>query len=211
MIIKKTHAIFILDESGSMGSIREETIQAFNQQVETIKENSEKVATEVTLVTFNTEVNEPIHWKQPADSLVELTEKDFIPNGMTALYDAVGTTISKFQKDPDYDDEAVTFLVIIVTDGLENNSKEYGQSLPALIKDQEANGRWTFTYLGANQDVLAVAKAMNINASNASQYVATAQGVGEASKGLTRGISTYFSATSTGQTQVQNFYNPKED
>lgn len=211
MSIKKTHAIFILDESSSMGLIAQETISAFNQQVETIKENSKDIGTEVSLVTFNTNVNKPIHWKVSVDKVKDLSFEDFQPQGLTALYDAVGTTIDKFKGDPDFNDEEVSFLVVIITDGYENNSKEYGETLPALIKELTDNERWTFTYLGANQDVLSVANAMNINVSNSSSFGATLDGVKVASQGITRGLTAYYSATSKGETQVENFYEDKKE
>ena len=69
----KTRVAVILDRSSSMQSIRNETISAFNEQVDAIKETSKDMDTKVSLVTFSTEVDGPVVWNQPVGKLKKLT------------------------------------------------------------------------------------------------------------------------------------------
>ena len=92
--------------------------------------------------------------------------EDYTPCCCTPLYDAMGFTITAMRNHvKDMDD--VTVVVTIITDGMENASKEYdGGSIKSLVEKLRTEG-WTFTYMGANQDSVEVASSMSIrNARN---------------------------------------------
>src|SRR5437763_7510428 len=64
-----------------------------------------------------------------------------------------------------------TVIVAIVTDGLENASKEWqGFQVKELVEQQQRDYSWVFTYLGANQDAISVAHHIGINPSAALTY-----------------------------------------
>lgn len=164
-----THVAIVLDRSGSMASCRAETINGFNEQVQKItgktKTDGTADTTLITLVLFNHEV-EFVHFVSPVDSLREITAEQYVPNGSTAMLDAVGLTLTRFEREVE-DDEQTRYLVIIITDGEENDSKEFTyERIAEMIQKRQQTGRWTFSYMGANQDLSDLSKRLNIPKSN---------------------------------------------
>ena len=205
--ITKVHDVIVLDQSGSMGSVRDATISMFNEQVDSILTNSKNIDTNVSLVTFSSVVNEPTFWEEPVDKMAKLTEKDYYPSGLTAMLDAVGFVINKLRELDDADKKDVVFLVSIVSDGYENNSREHSyESIAKLIKDCEATKRWTFTYLGANQNLADVANKMNISINNTMKFCADSVGVKNASFASSNMRSVMYSAYSDGDTQSDSAF-----
>ena len=148
--------IFILDESGSMESMLKEPVQAVNMFVKNQQETIENGSSTFSLWKFNTKVTNVIDDK----NLQEVTEfSEFKPNGMTALYDAIGLAITtKMLKK---NNENV--ICVILTDGEENSSSKYtSKTILQLIKKMETEHKWSFVYLGANQDAFAVGGGLGI-------------------------------------------------
>jgi len=206
----KNYVAIVLDESGSMQSISNEVIGAFNQQVETIKANSSDMETLVSLVTFNSDVDKPKLWNQPDSNLNEISYKDYQPRGMTALNDAIAMTIEKLQLVEDKDDPLTSFLLIVITDGEENNSKRfpgmYNPSIGKMIKAVQDTNKWTVTFMGANQNIDVASQALNISAGNAIAFSASKDGMKKASLTVTRGLTSFYSSRRDGDTSVKNFY-----
>ena len=164
------HKIFnliILDESGSMESIKAPILSGFNEVVQTIKGAAQQFPEQqhsVTLVTFNGLGITTRLDNQPAEQLTELTDALFKPNASTPLYDAMGRSLLRLEwlveKETNY-----TVLVSILTDGEENASREFSgpqiQAMIARLKQRD----WSFTYMGANQDVQKIAGSLSINQS----------------------------------------------
>jgi uncharacterized protein YegL len=158
------HNLIILDESGSMESIKNATIQGFNEVVQTIKGVEKQYPEQkhyISLVTFNgLGIKNKLFCKK-VRNLKQIDGNSYRPDSMTPLYDAIGFSASKLlkklEKKKDYN-----VLVTILTDGLENASKEYsGRAIKELIEDLRQKG-WTFTYIGANHDVEKVAASISI-------------------------------------------------
>lgn len=156
--MKKTKKIFnviILDESGSMHSIKAPTISDFNEVFETIQ-NAEKQYEDqvhfVTFISFNTDGIKTHLFNQPAAMLKPLTNASYHPGNGTPLYDAMGYGLNKQRESiASYEDTRV--LVTILTDGEENASNEYNDlAIKSLISELNKLG-WTITYIGANHDV----------------------------------------------------------
>ena len=202
----KTQIAIVLDRSGSMGVCRKETIDAFNEQVKTIRQNSKKgMDTRVSLFTFGTVADEPKFFNEPATSLEELTMEDYVPEGYTAMYDGVGMAITRLNDLKE--DKDTAYLVVIISDGEENNSKEFNAAkIAEKIKSLEATRHWTFTYLGANQDLSQVSKRLNININNTMDFASTGAGVRAAQASVLCATSAYLGARAGGQTNVDNFY-----
>lgn len=198
----KTQTIvsFILDKSGSMGIVRDATISGFNEYLTTLK-NDAMTDYNFSLTLFDTDVikKESV----PIASVPALTSETYIPAGNTALYDAVCSTIKQIPNDTDK-----KVIVIIMTDGEENASREYTQvHMRDLIKEREAKGNWKFVYLGANQDSYASAQKFGISAMNASNFNTTAGGMKATMRGVAQNTM-FYSASATNNTQ--DFFSQKD-
>jgi len=148
--------IFLLDESGSMGSMGKEPVQAVNKFIQDQKSILGDDGATFSLWKFNSTVTKLID-DIPLKDVSEFI--DFLPNDMTALYDAIGNAISTKKKKVSYDN----VICIILTDGLDNSSVEYTlQNVNSMIKEMETNHNWKFVYLGANQDAFAVGSKMGM-------------------------------------------------
>ncbi len=163
----KLYLAMVLDESGSMCCGYQETINGFNEQLQTIKATQEdNVDVEVILTTFNFGAKVVKDFVALED-VAELTENEYSPNGGTAMYDGVGLTISKLLERDDITDDNTQVLMVVLSDGAENMSQKYTQSTVAeMIQTVKETNRWTITYMGANQDLSKIAKGLNIDAGN---------------------------------------------
>ena len=171
--------LIILDESGSMQSIKKEAIDSVNETVQTICSAQRKHEGQehfVSLVTFNDTVK-TVYECVPAAEVKELTAETYRLDCCTALYDAMGMSLYALRPKVAEDDKV---LVTVVTDGCENASREYsGKAIKALVDELKAKG-WVFAYIGANQDVEAV--ATNISITNVMNFEATSKGTAMMSK-----------------------------
>lgn len=157
----KIFNLIIIDESGSMQSIKNAAINSVNETIQTIRSAQRKHEDQehyVSLVTFNDDVK-TIYECVPVDEVKELTAESYLPDCCTALYDAMGISLNALRKKVAEEDKV---LVTVVTDGYENASKEYsGKAVKALV-DELKKKNWVFAYIGANQDVEAVAATISI-------------------------------------------------
>ena len=165
--------LIIIDESGSMQSIKKAAIDSVNETIQTIRSAQKKHEDQehyVSLVTFNDDVK-TVYECGAVNEVKELTAETYRPDCCTALYDAMGISLNALRKKVAEDDKV---LVTIVTDGYENASKEYdGKAIKALVDELKAKD-WIFAYIGANQDVEAVAATISIT--NVMQFEATPLG-----------------------------------
>ena len=166
--------LIIIDESGSMQSIKKEAIDSVNETIQTIRSAQKKHEDQehyVSLVTFNDDVK-TVYECVAVNEVKELTVETYQPDCCTALYDAMGISLNALRKKVAEDDKV---LVTVVTDGYENSSKEYsGKAIKALVDELKVNG-WVFAYIGANQDVESVAATISIT--NTLKFNATSAGV----------------------------------
>lgn len=163
-----TYVGFVGDHSGSMGEkvdpyvedspIRKDLARTnFNEQIASLKkESDEGMETIVTVVEFDNEIQCPYD-NVPVEEIEPL--EDYWTRGMTSLYDAIGYCIARIKSRMEADSrDNKAALIIIETDGYENASTDYNrhdggrERLKDLIKEMEATGRWTFTFLGAGLD-----------------------------------------------------------
>jgi len=155
--------LIILDESGSMYSIQNEALMGVNETFQTIRSAQRKFPEQehyISFVSFNSDAVKTIHNCIPALEVRDITSDDYNPNCATPLYDAMGQSINTLrQKVADVDH----VLVTIITDGYENDSREYNRfAIQHLITELKGRG-WTFAYIGAEHDVEAVAHDLNID------------------------------------------------
>lgn len=164
MTTQKVYNLIILDESGSMQSIKKATINGFNEVLQTIKGMERKhpeLKQYVSFVTFNGMGIKTLIDLKPAIVLKELDEKKYKPDSNTPLFDAIGFGINKLKTEI-VDESEKNVLVTILTDGEENSSNEFDvKAVKSLIEQQKTLG-WTFAFIGANQDVEKVAFSISI-------------------------------------------------
>ena len=165
--MKKTQVfnVIILDRSGSMECIRQAAVEGFNETLAGIKKAQEKFAETqdhfVTLVTFCSCETKHVFDKTPVTDAHPLKMEDFQPCCNTPLYDAMGITLTAMRKHVKEIEDSVV-VVTIITDGMENASREYnGKTIKELVERLRGEG-WTFTYMGANQDSAEVAMKLFI-------------------------------------------------
>lgn len=177
----KIYNLIILDESGSMESIKKPTVSGFNELVQTMKglqkEHKEQKHF-ISFITFNGLGIKTKLFNQPVEELSLITEKMYNPDASTPLYDAIGDAVLRLKHEI-YTQENYNVLVTILTDGEENSSTKFsGKEIKIIIEDLQKNN-WTFTYIGANQDVLKVAADLAIPVSNTLSYCADEEGLKE--------------------------------
>jgi hypothetical protein len=166
---QKVHVAIILDESGSMESCRQQTIDGFNTYLKTLQED-DKSEYVMTLTKFDSYFGDPVCREVYSNALIEkatgLSMETFTPRGSTPMYDAIGQSVNKISES-----SADKFIVVTLTDGGENSSTEFNKdSVKKLIAQKEALGNWTFVYLGANQDAWAEASRMGFQSGNVANF-----------------------------------------
>ena len=163
----KVYNLIILDESGSMQSIKKTIMNGFNEVVQTIKsvalEYPEQEHT-VSFVSFNCSGIKKIHENSKIELLNQIDERSYQPNGGTPLFDAMGASIFNLNSIIEKENpKNYNVLVTILTDGAENASKEHtAQSIKEMVELYKSKN-WTFTYIGANHDVNIFASRISIN------------------------------------------------
>jgi hypothetical protein len=178
----KTYVSFILDETGSMRSVKSQTIRGFNEYLATLKEKPKGVR--FTLTQFNSNKVEVVHDGVKLEKVPELTSETYKPNNLTPLYDAIGRTINAIG-----DKENV--IIAIQTDGEENHSKEYTREMIYDMIQQKQKDGWTFVFLGADIDAYEASARIGVDVGNVLNYAGvdtteTFRAVGQVTASLTQ-------------------------
>ena len=172
-----TEIVFILDRSGSMSGLEDDTIGGFNALIE--KQKQEAGEAYVSTILFDN-FSEVIHDRVRLDRVPRMTRKEYYVRGCTALLDAVGGAIHHIGNVHKYareEDRPEKTLFVITTDGMENASRSYTYDrLKAMIQRQEKEFGWEFLFLGANIDAAREAARFGIRADRAANYHADRQG-----------------------------------
>lgn len=146
-----TELVFILDRSGSMSGLEADTIGGYNAML--AKQQAVVGECHITTVLFDNNY-ELLHDRIDIKAVSPMTDKEYQVGGSTALHDAIGRTICKIanaQKHTADDYRAEKVMVVIITDGEENSSREYSSDkVKAQIERQKTKYGWEFIFLGAN-------------------------------------------------------------
>jgi hypothetical protein len=208
-----TLIILVLDRSGSMSPIAEQTIAGVNSFIKAQKEIPGDA--KFTLVQFDDQFD-TIHFMLPMNLVPKLTSARYVPRASTSLLDAIGQTIDKTGKtlatmDEDFRPGRVIFA--IMTDGEENSSKEYTQpQINQMIKHQREKYNWEFHFLGAGQDAIKVAASYAIPMQFAMNIQGTAKGIARAFDTYSANIgSSRLSGQSVSYSDMDRLNNSKED
>lgn len=174
----KTDITFILDRSGSMYKIRDDTIGGFNSFIS--DQQKEKGEAVVSLYQFDDQYQVDYEAKDLKD-VEGLNTNTFVPRGNTALYDALGKTIVKTGERLSAINESERpdkVVLVVLTDGQENYSKEYNsKKIAEMIKHQQDFYNWKFMFLGANQDAILAARTIGIAKDYSLTFAADGDGV----------------------------------
>ena len=168
---KKTLYHFVLDKSGSMSNCKETTIEGFNNQLKTIEELQKEFPEqefEVSLTVFDNEV-ETLYSHVSINQFRPLTTNMYLPNGGTALLDAIGISINeiRIKNESLILDNEMSVVMVILTDGMENASRQFSyHRIAEMIKNLEQTEKWSFSFLGADIDAIHTSRMLNIRREN---------------------------------------------
>ena len=201
-----TKIVFVVDRSGSMGSIANDVIGGYNKFIADQKALKQGTC-DVTFYQFDT-FYEAIYENTPIDFVKELDNKTFVPRGGTALLDAVGITIKnvgdhlgKLQES----ERPEKVLVVIITDGEENSSRSYNwEQVKKSVEHQTNVYKWQFTYIGANQNAWQVGASLGVAADSSLTYAANSKGAISAFASLSTNTSNYRSFVNTSFSYTQS-------
>ena len=166
---QNVYNLIIIDESGSMKRIEEEAVKGLNETFQTIADAQKEHTQQrhyVSLVTFNGKQIKTVYDRKPVEELNEKW-KDYHPDDLTPLFDAMGCSIDSLKK---HVKDGDIVLVTIITDGMENASETYsGKQIKDMVSELKSQG-WVFAYIGTNQDVDAVAEEIGVRNSMGYKY-----------------------------------------
>ena len=187
-----TDIIMLLDRSGSMASIRDDTVGGINTFLDAQRQATGRAT--FTLAQFD-HAYEVKRTAEPLESIAPLTSADFQPRGSTALLDAMGRLINetgaRLAAMPE-DRRPGKVLFVVVTDGEENSSHEFtADRVKEMTTHQSDHYQWEFAFLGANIDSFATAKTVGVPAGNTMNFAATSDGVQLCSATLSAGATHY--------------------
>lgn len=173
-----THICIVLDASGSMSDIEDDTRGSFNSFIKAQKAAEGK--TVLDIYQFSGEVRRIVEHVDLASFSDDLMAR-YTCSGCTALNDAVCTAIDTLGQEfaaMKEEDRPENVLMVIITDGFENASRKFSSSdVKERIKHQTEKYNWEFQYLAANQDAFAAGSAMGIAADNCAAFAATPAGM----------------------------------
>jgi len=192
-----THIAVILDRTGSMESIRDDTIGGFNTFLK--KQKEEPGTATLTLVQFDTQdPYEVIHRFKPIAEVPELTHDTYVPRASTPLLDALGRGINDLEKSLSElkdDDRPSKVVMVVVTDGQENASREFRKNqIERMIKDRTDKNGWQFVFLSADLAAIGDAQAIGIHADAVLLFERSGKGSAGAWASLSQRTSDYRSA-----------------
>jgi len=161
----KVYNVIIMDRSGSMWEIQKPAIMGFNEVLGGVKAAQTKYADTqeqfITLVLFDSASIDEVYWNADPTKAYILTEETYVPGACTPLYDAMGRTLTKLEKELKGDMNH-SVIVTVITDGYENDSHEYNlAAVKALVEHLKDEG-WSFAYMGTDHDVHGVSVSLSI-------------------------------------------------
>ena len=172
-----TEIVFILDRSGSMAGLEDDTIGGFNAMVE--KQKKEQGEAVLSAVLFSND-NTVIYDRTDIRKVEPLTDRQYFVGGCTALLDAIGGAVHHIGNVHKYareEDRPAKTVFVITTDGMENASRRYSYSqVQRMVKRQQERYGWEFLFLGANMDAISAARSFGIREDRAVRYACDSVG-----------------------------------
>jgi hypothetical protein len=206
----KTYIGISRDHSGSMDRITRPAARDYNATIASIKENSEKQGqdTIVSVVKCGVGggtgiVREVVN--SSVQSLKPMLESAYEAEGMTPLFDSVGELIEMFEALPDAKDSNVSFVIMAITDGADNQSPKWKHRLARKIVELTNTDRWTFIFR-VPRNYTSQLTCMGIPPGNILEWDQTERGVEAATVQTRSAFETFYAARSRGETSTKSFY-----
>ncbi len=208
--MQKTYVGIARDHSGSMQGLRNAALKDYNLQIGTIKEEAVKHSQDTIVSTVMFGVREGIAMDVVNSSIHALKPLDrYRAEGMTPLFDGVGKLISQFENLPDAKDPNVAFLIMVITDGEENASREWSASdLRNKIKVLQKTDRWSFTFRVPRGYTQSLKAALGIPDGNVMEWDQTEESLYHTADATQSALGSYYSARASGQTATRSFFTP---
>ena len=166
-----TEIVFLLDRSGSMAGLEEDTLGGFNAMVG--KQRKEPGEALLSAVLFNHE-STVLYDRVDLKKIEPMTERQYCVGGCTALLDAIGGAVRHIANVHKYareEDRPARTVFVITTDGLENASRSYSyDEVQRMVKHEREKYGWEFLFLGANMDAIAAARSFGIRPDRAVRF-----------------------------------------
>ena len=203
-----TEIVFILDRSGSMSGLEQDTIGGFNSLIE--KQKKEDGEAYISTVLFD-HISEVLHDRVDLKKIKPMTEDEYYVRGSTALLDAVGGAIQHIGNVHKYarkEDVPEKTIFVIMTDGYENASRRYDyDEIRRMITRQKKKYGWEFMFLGANIDVISEARKFGVDEEMAVEFLNDKKGTAvsyDAICGAVSNCRTYGAVPPTWKANIEN-------
>lgn len=191
----------LLDETGSMLGYKASTLSAVNEYIQSLQNNDNTKDGKFALTKFNSERTVVVCDGKPIMKVHPITDAEYQPDATTPLYDAIGKTIHTLEGKQD-----ANVLMVIMTDGLENASKEFTREMIFGLIEAKKKLGWTFVFLGANIDSYAVSQSIGIPKGNTANYMQ-----GRENNIMQKVTSSSIGYASRGAVQTDNFFDDQDD
>lgn len=177
MNTKVTEIVILIDKSGSMASVSEDTIQGVNSLI--TKQKAEEGNANLSIVFFNNAVS-TFRWREPIRDTEPITNNEYHPSGSTSLLDAIGSTIkemvSSLHSEPSFRrSDAIVFFIL--SDGYENSSQLYTYTQVYQMITQQTKKNWKFVFMGADIDIMKVGDELGIDQENRFAFEKSSSGI----------------------------------
>ena len=190
-----TELVYILDMSGSMGPLAQDTIGGYNSllaEQKKLGQENPALQANVTTVLFDDRYI-LLHDRANIRDVPDITDKEYVPRGMTAMLDAIGRTLVSVGQNlaamPEEERPGLV-SVTIITDGCENASKEYRWDVvQQMIKEQREKYSWVFSFIGANIDVEKTSDELRIDRKMSKKFTASKAGTASVFASITKGTT----------------------
>jgi Mg-chelatase subunit ChlD len=193
-----THVTFVLDSSGSMSKIEDDTKGGFNVFLQ--EQQEEEGTATVTLYDFDSTV-ELVYRNRPIADAPKLDNENYRPGGKTALHDAIVRAVDETDEQIETTaprDQPENVIIVVLTDGKENASETPQDVVRDRVEERREESGWEFLFIGANQDAALTAQEMGMDQDKSLDMSHSGEGAEEAYRSTSRSVSRARQQGSTG-------------
>ncbi|MHB8407760.1 MAG: VWA domain-containing protein [Acidiferrobacterales bacterium] len=205
---KVNRVMFVIDRSGSMNYLTNSSVKALNSNLATLRDQALKTGqrTEVSVTSFDTIV-ETVREVQDVVGCRDVSASEVRARGGTSLRDAIGFGIETLLRRTTNPNEDVAFLLIALTDGQENSSKQYTVSgLKQLMGSVQATDRWTLSFLLPPGSKYNFVREFGVPEGNVQEWEQSERGVQEYERSNTVGLNSFYAGRTLGLNSTKAFY-----
>jgi uncharacterized protein YegL len=211
----RTELVFILDRSGSMSGLEDDTVGGYNAMLDKQRDSGSDVT--VTTVLFDDRY-ELLHDRIKLGKLVPMSREEYFVRGCTALIDAIGRTILKIEKAQKHtakSKRADNVIFVITTDGYENASRKFtAERVKKMVEKKRKAEGWEFIFLGANIDAVETGASYGMDSGYSGDFIADSYGMGVVAHsmgGLISALSRVEKGKKMPARSVEHFFSPISD